>query len=568
MRGLKTTRVATRCVVAALLLVLGSSFTTAAWDSETTELPAVSIDEQSAWSAGTFPEPGRGPATVRAVAAGPKGFVAVGETCPKRFDCIAAAWTSRDGMKWQVVDVDRAERAAGRSVGSRLFDVAWGPRGFVAVGETRPPWVDVFPGTEGPEPIAAVWASRDGKRWRRTVTGAPLSSNPTPSQVVASDAGYVALSLGRSKVMASRDGLTWAKRPPGRPGLTGTFSAVTPLPKSVAVLGHASVESAEGERSCCSTAIWRSKGRDAWSQRVVAGEDSYLGRLAAIGDRVVVVQGPGSYDESVVPHGGLTRAIDRDGRVVMGSVPGADGLYAVGVADGRFLVAGQACRPALWASDEGIAWEPVDGPGKLPGGASRWHDVDIAANADRVVLVGTAERPGRSRPGQRPKLVNFALTAPLSVLDTAEVATGATCAMDTEMPTARLTTPDGTTVAGLPTTGCWSGEDPAGGSMVQCQDIAAPPPSELPLVRGAGKQVPLRLTLSDGSAFSAASVVGYHVSADVTSASALASTDLCEPQHELDFEVRGIDSILLVEVTFGCGQGSSQYLFRFQPTGG
>ena len=566
MRGLKTTLVATRSVVAAVILVMGLSFTMAAQDPDTTEPRAVPIDEQSAWSLGKLPEPGRGPATVRAVTAGPKGFVAVGETCPKRFSCIAAAWTSRDGRKWQVVDVDRAERAAGRSVEARLFDVAWGPRGFVAVGETKPPWVDVFPGTEGPEPIAAVWGSRDGKRWRRTVTGAPLSSNPTPSQVVASDAGYVVLSPGRSTVMASPDGVKWAKRPAGRPGLRGTFAAVTPLPNGVAVVGRASVESAEGERSHAS-AIWRSKGPDAWSQQVVAGEDSFLGRLAAIGDLVVVVQGPRMFDEFAVPHGGLTRAIDRDGRVVMGSVPGADGLYAVGVADGRFLVAGQACRPALWASDDGIAWEQIDGSAKLPRSATRWHDVDIAANDDRVVLVGTAERPGQSRPGRRPKLVNFALSAPLSVLDTAEVESSATCEVGTEMPIARLTTPDGTTVAGLPTTGCWRGEDAASGSMALCQENAAPPPNDLPLVSGAGKQVPLKLTLSDGSAFSAASVVGYHVSADVTSASTLVSIDPCEPQHELDFEVRGNNSVLLVEITFECGQGSSQYLFHFRPSG-
>ena len=304
----------------------------------------------------------------------------------------------------------------------------------------------------------------------------------------------------------------------------------------------------------------------------MAGEDSYLGRLAAIGDRVVVVEGPGSYDEFAVPHGGLTRTIDRDGRVVMGSVPGADGLYAVGVADGRFLVAGQACRPALWASDDGIAWQQIDGPPRLPGSAIRWHDVDIAANDDRVVLVGTAERPGQSRPGQRPKLVNFALTARLSVLDTAEVDTSATCAPDTAMPVARLTTPDGATVAGLPTTGCWRGQGSAGEATALCQDTAAPPPNELPLVRGTGKRVPLKLTLSDGSAFSSASVVRYHVSEDVTSASALVSSDPCEPQHELDFEVSGNDrradnSVLLVEITFGCGRGSSQYLFHFRPSG-
>ncbi len=462
MRGLKTTLVATGSVVAALSLVLGLSFTTAAQDSDTTGPQAVPIDEQSAWSLGKFPEPGRGPATVRAVTAGPRGFVAVGETCPKRFSCIAAAWTSRDGRKWQVVDVDRAERAAGRSVESRLFDVAWGPRGFVAVGETRPPRVNVFPGTEGPEPIAAVWGSRDGKRWRRTVTGAPLSSNPTPRQVVASDAGYVALSPGRVKVMASRDGLKWAKRPPGKPGLRGSFAAIVPMANGMATLGSARVESAEGEQSCCSTAIWRSKGRGAWSQQVVAGDDSYLGRLAAIGNRVVVVQGPRVFDEFSVPHGGLTRAIDKDGQVAMGSVPGADGLYTVGVADGRFVVAGQACRPALWASDDGITWEPIDGPAKMPGSATRWHDVDIAANDDHVVLVGTAERPGQSRPGRRPKLANFALVAPLSVLHTAEVKASATCEMGTEMPLARLTTPDGMTVAGLPTTGCWRDQESCG----------------------------------------------------------------------------------------------------------
>jgi hypothetical protein len=566
MRGLKTMLVATRSMVAAVILVLGLSFTTAAQDPDRTELEAAPIDEQSAWSLGKFPEPGRGPATVRAVTAGPKGFVAVGESCPKRFSCIAAAWTSRDGRKWQVVDVDRAERAAGRSIGSSLLDVAWGPRGFIAVGETRPPWVDVSPGTEGPEPVAAVWRSKDGKRWRRTVTGAPLSSNPLPSQVVATDAGYVALSPGRSKVMASPDGVKWAKRPPGRPGLTGTFAALTPLPKGVAVLGPARVQSAEGERSH-SSAIWRSRGPDAWTPQVVAGEDSYLARLAAIGDRVVVVQGPWMFDEYVVPHGGLTRAIDRDGRVVMGSVPGADGLYAVGAAGDRFLVAGQACGPALWASDDGIAWKRVAGPGKLPKGAPRWYDVDIAANGDRVVLVGTAERPGPDRRSQRPKLVNFALSAPLSALDPAEFETDATCVMEAEMPIAQLTTPDGTTVAGLPTTGCWLGEDPAGAPLAQCQDIAAPPPTELPLVRGAGKRVPLKLTLSDGSAFSAASVVGYHVSGDITSAGALVSTDPCEPQREVDFDVWDRNSVLIAEITFECGQGSSQYLFHFQSSG-
>ena len=86
--------------------------------------------------------------------------------------------------------------------------------------------------------------------------------------------------------------------------------AATPVGKGFDALGNYFRE----------TALWRTTNRSVAAPRVIAGE-RWLRRLAAVGDRVVVVKGATPpWSDEPMPRGGLTWTIEGDEPVVMGSV--------------------------------------------------------------------------------------------------------------------------------------------------------------------------------------------------------------------------------------------------------
>ena len=107
---------------------------------------------------------------VRAVAAGPDGWVAVGgaitykELPDGNLDFVsrsAVVWTSSDGVEWTVVD------AGAGFDGSEMFGIAWTSHGFIAVGN----WKDeqATAGDPGGSTVSAIrptaWRSIDGAVW-------------------------------------------------------------------------------------------------------------------------------------------------------------------------------------------------------------------------------------------------------------------------------------------------------------------------------------------------------------------------------------------------------------------
>jgi hypothetical protein len=104
-------------------------------------------------------------ASVRSVAVGPSGFVAVGDEGGE-----AHAWRSPDGMRWTEVPTSP------EMVGARMLLVRWLGSEFVAIGESAGDGV--------------AWHSADGQTWERFDTGATLKA-VAPRQIVAIRGRYL-----------------------------------------------------------------------------------------------------------------------------------------------------------------------------------------------------------------------------------------------------------------------------------------------------------------------------------------------------------------------------------------
>ena len=107
----------------------------------------------------------------RSVAAGPSGFVAVGQNSQTSSCCLETpgVWWSADGLAWSSVSLDQDAFVADRQSDFGVHAVAAGPGGYVAVG--RDSRCRYFPRVcsvaEG-----AIWVSEDGRSWVR------VSSDP------------------------------------------------------------------------------------------------------------------------------------------------------------------------------------------------------------------------------------------------------------------------------------------------------------------------------------------------------------------------------------------------------
>jgi hypothetical protein len=126
--------------------------------------------------------------SMRDVAAGSSGLVAVGETA-----LAPTIWTSGDGLVWTRQSLTIPPRSAS------LRSVAAGPAGFVAVGD------------DGGS--AAAWVSIDGQGWR-TAPASPALANARMLRVFWLGSEFVAIgetSGGDGIAWSSSDGLSWSR---------------------------------------------------------------------------------------------------------------------------------------------------------------------------------------------------------------------------------------------------------------------------------------------------------------------------------------------------------------------
>ena len=144
--------------------------------------------------------------TSTSITAAGAGYVAIGSYYETDANGIVstrpATWSSSDGRAWL------ATKEHDLTGVSRLHDVAAGPGGLVAIGETE-------------EGDLGVWRSAAGQSWARVSSDAfasPSGGGFQPRGVILGwDGGFVASVAGgdntssRSYVWASKDGATWVR---------------------------------------------------------------------------------------------------------------------------------------------------------------------------------------------------------------------------------------------------------------------------------------------------------------------------------------------------------------------
>ncbi len=249
----RRTRPSAWLLVAAALLVLAATvgalavgaYLSRSFDRQVIEL---SVD----WQAIPAVDLAAGATTsrIRAVVAGPGGFVAVGSAGGK-----AAVWTSKDGVTWPR-SPDLPDGA-----GAELVALELGGPGFVAAGRsgvggaiwTSPDgiaWTPVRPADAFPQAVinvlrrsddgwiaagaafgaagltGATWISIDGVTWQGRIPSAGVSSGADYMPSLTSifrrpDGVWVAHRLGDDVPFSSSDGRTWVRMSSAIPGLTG-----------------------------------------------------------------------------------------------------------------------------------------------------------------------------------------------------------------------------------------------------------------------------------------------------------------------------------------------------------
>ena len=359
-----------------------------------------------------------GASRITAVAAGPRGIVAVG-TSPTG----AAAWHSVDGLSWQRAIPPRSWTSTGQfDRYPSLEDVVATDEGFVVVGTER----------DGPRRnygnVGSVWASEDGLIWRRSARGV----GPYLRHVIEHDGRLYALG-GRvadriaAAVWASDDGTEWEQ----------VFTAPDDGDIEVIVSDGQTIVAGSVEGMAWSTdgRTWEEApieqaGRfDIWLEEATA----YAGGFLAVGSR----DGDGAAWHS------------RDGRS-WEAVPetvdtGAYITHLNGVAalpDGGVLVTAGTDRYEgylyRWDDDGGWGEPIVSVPGTDLGG--EWPFAAVATDGDVALVVGQQPdgprrfspavwttppplaqgRPGQAAmacPGPRPTIKELVVMDPAARLD-------------------------------------------------------------------------------------------------------------------------------------------------------
>jgi hypothetical protein len=303
-----------------------------------------------------------GDQVVSGIAAGPPGFVAVGEDerSPSSEDDEAAVWTSPSGEQWIRIGSDAS------FVDSAMTDVVWFPAEqlFVAVGHHV---------SEG-----AVWASPDGEAWERVALFefAGPGGGIEVDAISVSDAGLIAvgkewLSEGTSipAVWFSTDARGWDR--------TGDLSQFGDKAAMVDVVQQGSRVFAVGYVDHTKPAMWVSTDLTDW--QLISLESQISGDVAftsIASDQTALVVSGASDAENVDARvwtsadGRTWRARQQRARTV-----GIPTLEDVAITPHGWLVVGRdgtTYRPkvgaAVWFSGEGDIWHryPVDATALSP----------------------------------------------------------------------------------------------------------------------------------------------------------------------------------------------------------
>jgi hypothetical protein len=265
--------------------------------------------------------------SLRAVAAGPNGVVAVGSLNDR-----SSSWFSPDGLTWTASSTGFLTARAGASTvaysasdggldGTEVTDVVAMADGWLAVGrqDSSPCASDC-----GTTPIRAlVWTSLDGLRWTRVADQASLGGGGM-NAVVRGGPGFVAAgnALGVAAIWTSTNGSTWSRVPDRE------MFHPRPGPNS----------------------------RDQWTTAMGA----------ASGHGVVVVVGSDNGAQDVGGDNGVRAWWSLDGRTwdEAAAQPFADDqMWSVASTAAGFLATGSSgepgCLGGIWASTDGRAWRCV-----------------------------------------------------------------------------------------------------------------------------------------------------------------------------------------------------------------
>lgn len=286
---------------------------------------------EGAWEAVPFPVPSGERVTANVTEIVPAGdrWVAIGSSQSSDNSIQALAWTSADGVAWELVD-----SPPGFS-GIAFLDLAWNGETFLAVG---------YRSHEASEDALSVdlresWLSTDGVTW---VPGGTFEPGSDPGRPVATEHGWVAGGsvwsgeIQRPAFFSSVDGITWVTHQPAE----GAYGSVgRPVVNEDGTIRATSCETPEETNTAggspCFVREWTSTDGLTWTP------------------------GPATEDTDA----GLE------------PVAATDAFLAI-----RYDT--ETGEPELVRSADGSSWEPIDGPD-----APIWP-AQLTAIPDGVVLIG------------------------------------------------------------------------------------------------------------------------------------------------------------------------------------
>jgi hypothetical protein len=299
---------------------------------------------------------------VGAVAASPKGFVAVGYR--ERDDVRdGVIWSSTDGTRW-TISTDKA------FAGIELIDVADGPSGFLALGVASP---------DGEHPTSVVFGSADGKTWQR-LPELPSTGDTYPGSIAGGPSGAVIVgsdAVGAVAAWRSRFGPTFQRLTLSGPAGDGLIDP------------HATDEGfiALGTKDGA-PALLRSADGSSWAaSQIDARTDADASNLVA-GRWGLVAQGVVSPDcqdaDTCVPTDLAWWSLDGIRWAILpgGDSPVVNGVSLLVAAGAHGLLAIDGAN--AWSSPDGWAWRSLPEPGDGS------VDIDDAVvRDDTIVAVGT-----------------------------------------------------------------------------------------------------------------------------------------------------------------------------------
>lgn len=331
---------------------------------------------------------GPGEQRLEAVVAG-EGFLAVGSVSTEgSADADGAVWRSPDGLEWARVEAPALEGPGDQ----RLFDVAVGPAGVVAVG------------VDGES--AAVWTSPDGATWQRVAHDEIIFGGPGDQRAEAvttvpgGGGGWLAVgtdggvSDGDAAVWRSSDGASWERVVDGG-ALGGQGSQIAF--DVVAGPGGFIAVGTDGEVATG----WTSADGTSWTEQALGGSGVAVGLGAGDAGLVAVGSSPGDGLDAVVWRSPDGLSWERDeGEALAGPLDQELAAVAIGeamtVAVGRTNVGG-GDDAAVWSSTEGSPWLRSAHDEELFGGDQAQRMVDVAVEGTTAVAVGWSGSSPASR---------------------------------------------------------------------------------------------------------------------------------------------------------------------------